>query len=136
MKKLFSTNYSANSFTFAMLLLRVFAGLAIAFNHGYGKLTGYNQILAKGFMDPFHIGASASLSLVIFAEFFCGILVALGLLTRLACIPLIITMIVAFFIAHNGSFKEGEMAGLYLVAFTTILLVGPGKASVDRLIGK
>ncbi len=136
MKKLFSTRYTDNAFNFAILLLRLFAGISMAVNHGYGKLTGFKQVLAKGFADPFGIGQSMSLSLTIFAEFFCAIFIAVGLLTRLASIPLIIAMSVAFFMAHHARIGEGELAGLYLTIFVVLLFVGPGKISVDRLLGK
>lgn len=138
MKKLFSTRYTDNAFNFAILLLRLFAGISMAVNHGYGKLTNFKQILAsdKGFADPFGIGQSMSLSLTIFAEFFCAIFIAVGLLTRLASIPLIIAMCVAFFMVHHARIGEGELAGLYLTIFVVLLFVGPGKISVDRLLGK
>jgi putative oxidoreductase len=136
MKKLFSIKYSASSFDFALLLLRVVAGSAMMM-HGYGKLVNFKTMLAKGFADPFGLGQTVSLSLTVFAEFFCAIFVILGIFTRLASIPVIICMSVAFFSAHNAHlFSDGELAGIYLTIFTVILFVGPGRVSVDRLIGK
>jgi len=137
MKKIFSTKYSDNYISFALLLLRIaFGGLMI--HHGYQKLTGFASG-AAGFSDPFHIGGPASMALVIFAEFFCAVLLVLGLMTRLACIPLIITMAVAFYKAHNGVIygkSGGEMALIYLLGYLALLFTGPGKISLDRLIGK
>ena len=137
MRKLFSTNYSDNGFSFGILILRLVAGLTMAINHGYGKLTNFNGVLAK-FGDPIGIGSKASLSLLIFAEFFCAILLALGLLTRFAAAVLVIAMGVAFFIAHKGEIfsQSGEPSALYLAIFICILFTGPGKVSADRLIGK
>jgi putative oxidoreductase len=81
MKKLFSTRYSDNSLSFALLLLRIaMGGLMIA--HGFEKLTQFVTV-AKTFPDPFHLGTTISLALVIFAEFFCAVLLVLGLMTRL-----------------------------------------------------
>ncbi|MBI3884004.1 MAG: DoxX family protein, partial [Sphingobacteriales bacterium] len=55
--------------------------------------------------------------------------------TRYAVIPLIITMGVALFKAHHGDvFGDGEMAMLYLAGYVLLLLVGPGKVSVDSMI--
>jgi putative oxidoreductase len=135
MKKLFSTKYSAFSFSLATLLLRgVLGGLMIP--HGFNKLMHFGQQSAT-FSDPFYVGHAVSMAFVIFAEFFCAVLIVLGLLTRLACIPLIIVMAVAVFHANHGHiFKEGETATLYLAGFLTLLFIGPGKASIDRLIGK
>ncbi len=77
------------------------------------------------------------MSLLVFAEFFCSLFIILGLFTRFAAIPLIIAMSVAVFAAHHGKFAtEGQMASLFLGAFLVILIVGPGKASVDGMISK
>ena len=82
--------------------------------HGYQKLMNFAS-KSSGFPDPFHIGGPISMGLAIFAEFFCAILVLGGLMTRLACIPLIIAMSVAVFVAHDGQvFGEGEHAALFL----------------------
>ena len=136
MRRLFSTKTSDNAFSFATLLLRVGAGSPMMINHGLDKLMHFAQ-KAPRFADPFHIGSTTSLSLVVFAEFFCAAFLVLGLFTRLACIPLIIAMGIALFVAHKGDFfGDGEMAGLYLVVFTALLFTGPGKISLDRFIGK
>ena len=105
-------------------------------NHGLDKLMHFSQ-KAGGFADPFGIGSAASLSLTIFAEFFCSVFIILGLFTRLACVPLIINMCVALFIAHKGDFfGKGELAGLFLICYVALLFAGPGKVSLDRFIGK
>jgi putative oxidoreductase len=103
-------------------------------NHGLDKLIHFAQKAPK-FADPFHIGSTTSLSLVVFAEFFCAAFVIIGLFTRLACIPLVIAMGVALFSAHRGDFYgQGENAGVYLICFLALLIMGPGKASLDRFI--
>lgn len=135
MKKLFSTSYSEASFTIATLLLRIAAG-ALIIPHGYSKLKSFSKDSAS-FADPFHIGSSLSLSLTIFAEFFCGMLIVLGLFTRLAAIPLVIAMAVVVFYVHNSTFfGKGELPTLFLAIFMAILLIGPGRASLDNMIGK
>jgi len=135
MKKLFSTRYSDQSISISLFLLRLAVG-GLMIPHGYQKLLNFGTKSA-GFTDPFHIGGPASMSLVIFAEFFCAGLLLLGLATRLATIPLIITMSVALFIAHKGEiFGDGEHAAMYLAGYLILLFVGPGKISVDKMIGK
>jgi putative oxidoreductase len=132
MKKLFSSNPFA--IDFSLLILRLFPALFMLFAHGLGKLTGYQE-RAQTFADPFGIGSEASLILVIFAEFFCSILIVLGLATRLATIPLIITMLVAVFIQHaNDPFARQELGLLYLIIFISVLFLGPGRFSIDQLI--
>jgi putative oxidoreductase len=136
MKRIFGTRISESAFAFSMLVLRVGVGSLMLMNHGLDKLMHFSQ-KAGGFADPFGIGSTASLSLAVFAEFFCSVFIILGLFTRLACIPLIINMAVALFIAHKGDFfGKGELAGLFLVCFVAILFAGPGKVSLDRFLFK
>jgi putative oxidoreductase len=52
-------------------------------------------------------------------------------------IPLIINMLVIILKAHNGDvFGDGEHGSLFLIGYLVILLCGPGKASVDGIMGK
>lgn len=135
MKKLLSTKYSTGAFNAAMLILRLGSGV-LMMNHGYGKLMNFSTLQHK-FMNFLGMGSTFSLALVVFAEFFCALFIIIGLFTRLAVIPLIIVMAVALFKAHNAEFfGEGETAAIYLTAYLTLLFVGPGKISVDSMIGK
>ena len=133
--KLLSTKYSAGAFSAAMFILRLGVGL-LMMNHGYSKLIKFAE-MKNQFMNFMGLGTSTSLILVIFAEFFCSILIVLGLFTRLATIPLIITMsVVLIKVTHGNFFDKGELPSLFLLAYITLLLVGPGRASVDGMIGK
>lgn len=132
-----NSKYSEPGISIAMLLLRVAAGSAMLINHGLKKISNFNNILEKGFADPFHVGTKASLMLTVFAEVFCASLIIIGLLTRFATLPLIVAMTVALFFAHGGQlYGEGESAGIFLAVFIAIFLVGPGKYSADKMIGK
>lgn len=116
-----------------LLILRLFAGGAMI-THGYPK---FQKILAGNFQfgDPFGIGPEASLILAAFAELICSVLVIIGITTRLAVIPLIVTMCVAFFIVHGADdFKTRELSFLYLGIFLSLFLTGPGKFSADRVL--
>lgn len=113
-----------------LLFLRLFFGGFILL-HGFPKL---EKLLSGSteFADPFGIGAQASLFLTVFAEFVCAILLILGLFTRLAVIPLIVTMLTAVFIIHgNDPLSDKEHASLYLIVFFCIYLLGPGRFSID-----
>jgi putative oxidoreductase len=116
-----------------ILLVRlIFGGMFIY--HGYTKLAAYSQI-QPNFPDLIGIGATLSFNLVIFAEFGCGILVALGFLTRLAIIPIFITMSVAFFIAHaKDPFVVKQIAFVYWLLCVPIFVFGGGRYSVDRIL--
>ncbi|MDB5210547.1 MAG: DoxX family protein, partial [Sediminibacterium sp.] len=72
-----------------------------------------------------------------FAEFVCSIFVVLGLLTRFACVPVIIGMSVALFQAHGGDITgKGQAATLFLLTFFSLLFTGPGKYSLDAALYK
>lgn len=115
-----------------LLILRVWFGLEMAFMHGWPKL----MKVINGdmtFADPLGLGMGVSLVLAVFGEFICGILIAAGFFTRLACIPFIITMLVAAFITH-GDDGWGKMALplMYVVAAVVLLITGPGRYSADH----
>lgn len=140
MKKLMSTNYSAGAFNVAMLLFRFFIG-GMMVQIGYNKLIHFNSMLTgeRAFHSMIGIGDKAELAMLVFAEFFCSVFLILGLFTRLATIPLIIAMSVAFFMAHHAVvFDNGSVQPslIYLCGYIFLLLVGPGKISVDGLAGK
>ena len=135
MKKFFSTKYSDTAFNFSMLVLRLGLGITMI-PHGYDKLVHFASYKSK-FINFIGLGSTVSLTLVIFAEFFCSTLLVLGLFTRFAGLCLVIAMSVALFKAHHGDiFGDGEHAGIFLAGFIVLLLVGPGKASMDKLIFK
>ncbi|RYY61984.1 MAG: DoxX family protein [Chitinophagaceae bacterium] len=138
MKKLFSTNYSDNAFNIGIFVMRVVAGLSMAVSHGYGKLTDFSTTAVQQASNPYHLPGNVAAGMLVFAEFFCAILIVLGLLTRFAAFALIIAMGTAFFVAHKGQLfaKGSEASAMFLVIFFALLLVGPGKFSADKLIGK
>jgi putative oxidoreductase len=66
------------------------------------------------------------------AEVVCAALVAVGLATRLAALPLVFTMAVAGFVINAGApWGEQELAAIYLVPFAALVFTGPGAYSVD-----
>lgn len=116
----------------AILVMRlVFGGLMI-YGHGWSKLLRLFGGEEIKFMDFMGMGPTVSLSLAVFAEFLCALLIMFGAFTRLSAIPLIITMGVAGFIRHGDDpFSSKEKALLYLFAFVAIAIAGPGWYSVD-----
>lgn len=128
-------NYSKN-IDLVILLLRLVVGIFML-THGMGKFTKLFGNEPIQFSDPLGIGATASLTLAVFSEVFCSILLIVGLGTRFAAIPLFITMVVAIFIVHiNDGFGRQELPGLYAVIYIAISTLGAGKYSIDYLISK
>ena len=134
--KILSTKYSAGAFNFSMLLLRVVFGLLMITKHGYDKLVKF-PTLQYEFYNFLGLGTRISLGLSIFAEVLCSLFLILGLFTRLATIPLIITMFVAVFGFNAGKpLVESEAALSYLSAYIVLLFCGPGRISIDGMINK
>lgn len=115
---------------FALAILRVgFSGMMLT--HGIPKI---NMLLENpsAFPNPFGIGGTGTLILAIIGEVIAPIFVIIGLKTRLAAVPVILTMAGASFIVHaNDDFATKEKALLFLIAFIVIALAGAGKYSAD-----
>ena len=134
MRRIFNVNLNQGLMNFALLLLRVAIGCFMLVN-GLPKL---QNLVAGGtitFADPIGIGVIPSLVLAVLAEVFCSILLILGLATRLAVIPLMITMLVAIFIIHvPDGFQKQELPSHFLLVYFFLLLAGSGKYSLDYFV--
>ncbi|MGH7889557.1 MAG: DoxX family protein [Thermodesulfobacteriota bacterium] len=129
-------SWREKSLAFGVLWLRVLMGLGISLFHGYGKVFGgrmeqFAEGVAKiGFPMPDLFAWAAALS-----EFLGGILITLGLGTRVAASFIFFTMSVAAFNRHAADpFDVKERALLYWVIAMAIMLLGPGRFSLDYLI--
>jgi putative oxidoreductase len=121
---------------FALLLLRLGFGGSMAMLHGWGKLESFSE-KSGSFPDPLGVGASISLALTVGAEFGAGLMIAVGLFTRLASAPIAFTMAMACFVIHAGDpMAKRELSFLYLIGFVVIALLGAGKFSLDRAVRK
>jgi putative oxidoreductase len=132
-------NPSTTGSHLVMLLMRVGFGGMMCYGHGWDKINKYGSDPSTFPMDPLNIGKSLSFYATTATEFACAMLVALGLMTRVACAPLIFAMCVAFFKVHGGKLTfvpndgASEPAVMYLLAFAVIMLGGPGKFSLDQV---
>jgi putative oxidoreductase len=110
----------------ALLMLRV-AGLTALYTfHVWHKLTDLPREWLS-FPDPLGIGHGASLTLALAAEAGCSLLVALGVFTRLACLPIVVTMLMVLLLRARGfADADVESALLYAVLYGSIALLGPG----------
>lgn len=125
------------SVDFSVLLLRVGVGSMMATTHGWSKVSGdlapfVNRVGAMGFPAPEFFAWAAALS-----EFVGGLLLILGLGTRVSSVLIAITLGVAAFIMHaDDPFGKKELALFYILAAIVIFLLGPGRFSLDqRLFG-
>jgi len=144
MKALFTSLLASNA-GWSALVLRVPVGIIFA-AHGaqklFGWFGGYGLEGTGGWMDS--IGLSPGIVMAFLAgaaEFFGGLVLILGLLTRPAAAALAVTMVVAIFAVHfqNGLFmsNNGYEFGLALLAASVSLAFsGAGKLSLDRMISR
>lgn len=133
MKKLFSAKYSEGSYNASLLVLRLGAGILLAY-HGYEKIINFNneENISMNFLG---MGTTVSQILVIIVELLGGLFVLAGACTRLAAIPIVLWLAFVLFKSFDGDiFGSGEKVALLLIGFVTLLIAGAGKYSIDNLI--
>jgi len=121
-----------------LALLRVLVGATFA-AHGAQKLFVFGLEGVTGAFTQMGIPLPGLAGpLVALVEFFGGIALAVGLLTRLAGLGLAITMLGALFFAHSGSGfflpTGAEFALVMFAGAAALALTGPGALSIDQLI--
>lgn len=126
----------------APVVLRVVVGIIMA-AHGWQKLSGGPAGFGEGMLGD-NLGLPAPVLLgwvVTLVELVGGILLVLGALTRIAALPLIGVLLGAVLlvklevglIAEEGAGAELDLA--LLAGLVAIVLLGPGRPSVDHLVG-
>ena len=107
---------------------------------GWGKLHNLDKVTA--FFGELGIPApGCNATLAASAELVCGALLLVGLLSRLAALPLAFTMAVAIATAKRADLNGisdlfGFEEWLLLVLAVWIAVAGPGPLSLDALIGR
>lgn len=122
----------------SVFFLRLGVAMVFIF-HGYNKLFGPGA--PQKMVDYLsRIGMPLPTALAYMAggaEFFGGIMVGLGLLTRQASLFLIIMMLIAIFFVHrNDPYREMEHAVQMLVLSIGTLYSGSGSFSLENLVKK
>jgi putative oxidoreductase len=140
-----------------LLILRL-AGLYLALGHGLGKVIGLATgesrfpatVASMGFPAPMFFAWAAAL-----AEFAGGLAVTLGLFTRWAATFAATSMFVAGFVRHHAlaqffswlaiapvadevleTWRDPELALVYLLVFVALAFAGPGRFSIDAQLGR
>lgn len=123
----------------APVVARLTVGL-VFFQSGWGKLHALEQVTS--YFAELGIPAPAAQALLAsMTEFVCGGLLLLGLATRFAAVPLIITMAVAIRTALWDQVDGlGSLVGLTEFAYVALLLGlatnGAGPLGLDALLGR
>lgn len=117
-----------------LLFIRIMAGVLLI-THGYPKLEKLLSGDPVQFASIMGMSPALSLSLAMFAEFICASLIVLGLFTRVAAIPVIITMAVIVFSVHwDDPFSRKELPLLYLTSYSFLFFMGAGRYSLDYVM--
>ena len=132
-KFLFPEAPSPNKSSLLLLWARIITGL-LFLNHGIEKWMSFVQ-LSETFPDPIGLGNTVSLILVIFAEVFCSFAFIFGIFYRLALLPMIFSMCIAFFVVHSEMpLSSKELSLIYLIIFILMFIAGPGRFSADNIV--
>lgn len=119
-----------------ILIIRLFVGFSML-THGFPKL---QKLIANDqieFINFLGLGSALTLVIVVFAEFFCSVLIILGLLSRFAVVPLMVTMLIAFFVVHGAdAYADKELSLVYFFFYLSLLILGSGKFSLDYLMAR
>jgi len=121
----------------APLVGRLAVGLLFV-STGWGKVHDLPKVTA--FFVKLHIPAPALNAVVVgYSELICGSLLVIGLCTRLATLPLIVSMVVAILTAKLGDIHDlfdlvGADEFTYLCVLVMLAVIGPGLLSLDRLL--
>ncbi|HWP42269.1 MAG TPA: DoxX family protein [Blastocatellia bacterium] len=132
------TDQTSRATDWGLFFLRVGAGLMLFYFHGMGKLTAaYGNLIhgqewrfiegvaALGFPFAGFFAVCAALS-----EGVASLMMAAGLFTRYAAIPVGFTMLVATY-RHVTSDMRFELAFVYLLIALLFGLIGAGRYSID-----
>jgi putative oxidoreductase len=123
----------------APLLGRLAVGLLFV-STGWGKV--HNIPKVTHFFQTLGIPAPGFHAILVgYSELICGSLLVVGLCTRLATIPLMVSMVVAILTAKLGDLHGiFDLVGFdeftYLVVLAMIAVIGPGAVSLDRVLAR
>lgn len=124
----------------ALLLTRVLLGVVLV-AHGWDKLVDQGVSGTAGFFASLGIPAPEVVAVAVgVLELGGGALLVLGAATAVVSALVVLDMAGAFWLVHrgNGVFVDGggwELVGVVAAAALALLGAGPGRASVDHLVG-
>lgn len=125
-----------NRFHIAMLLFRIAAAAELIAAHGLKKI-GVGVADSEIVPNPLHLPEAFNQAFATAANLIFPLFVIAGLLTRLACLPVLAVTLTGFFVVHlHDAILVRDTPYIYSVVFLLILVMGPGKYSLDFRINK
>lgn len=141
-KKIYIRSCGYSYTNLGRLFLRLFVGIMLI-QFGVRQIATFSDIYAS-FPSIMGMGSQASLIVMIVIETLCSIFIMFGFLTRIMTIPPFIAMIIAEYHLLHDTLSEmpymltwqsqGYLPVMFLGIYFFIILVGPGKISVDYFL--
>lgn len=141
-RKIYVTTTGYSYTHLGRLFLRLFVGIMLM-QFGIRQLNEI-EMLYQTFPSVLGLGSEASLWIMICIEIGCSIFIMAGFITRVMIIPPFIAMTVAeYYLLHDLSSSASYMLSweqpgylpiMFLGIYFFLILVGPGKISVDYFL--
>lgn len=120
----------------ALCIFRIIVSLELIVVHGFKKI-GIGLSTPESVPNPFGMPENLNQTLAIVANIGFPIFIILGFLTRLATLPILAVTLTGYFILHvHDSLIIKDIPLMYSLCFLFLMIVGPGKYSIDQIIHK
>jgi putative oxidoreductase len=139
--RLFAVGQNSRSVDVVLLLLRIMVMSSLIYHHGSDKIPDWNLLVSRKVpLDPIGIGVVPSLIFATFSDLICASLVLIGFATRIASFFCFVTVFaVAFLLDHALTtpywpvphMGHAEVCWLYMAVTLAMIIVGPGRYSLD-----
>ena len=131
-RQLLSTDIIHDRVDRVLLFYRLAVSFAMIRVHGYKKIVQFEEEILH-IPDPFGFGGYAAVVVAILSNIVCSSLVAVGLFTRVAALgALSVPLVGLLFVHFNDPWAEKDSPLVYSIAFIVIMILGPGKYSLDQ----
>lgn len=127
---------SSRQFNLSLLVFRIAVSVELMAVHGLKKL-GVGVATAEQVPNPLHLPANLNYYFATTANLVFPVFVILGFFTRVAVLPILAVTLTGYFVLHwHDPMLEKDVPFMYSIVYLLILLMGPGKYSVDSFIHK
>ena len=127
---------ACNDYNFSILVFRILVSVELMMAHGVKKL-GIGAAITEQIPNPLHLPGALNEAIATSVNLFFPVFIVFGFFTRLAALPILVVTLTSYFILHWGdSVLEKDAPFMYSAVFLLILVLGPGKYSIDYFINR